>query len=244
VRRQRLPYAAWQRVTSPLAACAPLSVRDRQRLRQLAGAFLAEKRLSGAHGLVVDADMRLTIAALACLPILHLGLHWYRHFREVIIYADTFVVDREDIDEAGVVHPARVEMAGEAWEQGPVILSWGDIVRDAERYGLDEGIALHEFTHKLDMLGGAANGRPPLHSAMDAAAWSEAFGSAYADLCERVDRGADAPIDPYASESPAEFFSVSCELFFLDPYTLRHVYPDVYAQLAAFFRRDPLPTPA
>ena len=45
-------------------------------------------------------------------------------------------------------------------------------------------------------------------------------------------------IDPYAAESPAEFFAVMSEAFFEIPFTLRQEYPEVYRQLAAFYRQD------
>ena len=53
------------------------------------------------------------------------------------------------------------------------------------------------------------------------------------------DRGEDTAIDPYAAESPAEFFAVLSEVFFADPLLLRDEYPQVYAQFARFYRQDP-----
>jgi len=101
-------------------------------------------------------------------------------------------------------------------------------------------VVVHEFAHKLDMLNGGANGYPPLHRGMDRRSWSEAFGAAYRDLCARVDAGEDTVIDPYASESPGEFFAVLSEAFFELPDVVEAEYPRVYAQLAQFYRQDPL----
>ena len=101
-------------------------------------------------------------------------------------------------------------------------------------------MVLHEFAHKLDMLNGDANGYPPLHRGMDAAAWAHDFGSAYDDFCRRVDAGEDTLIDPYASYDPAEFFAVSTEIFFETPHLLDSQYPAVYRQLRQFYRQHPL----
>ena len=100
-------------------------------------------------------------------------------------------------------------------------------------------LVIHEFAHKLDMLNGDANGCPPLHAGMSVARWRAALTAAYDDFCARQDREEETEIDPYAAESPAEFFAVASEVFFADPLLLKDDYPDVYAQFAAFYRQDP-----
>ncbi|MBI3775935.1 MAG: zinc-dependent peptidase, partial [Gammaproteobacteria bacterium] len=97
-----------------------------------------------------------------------------------------------------------------------------------------------EFAHKLDMLDGAANGAPPMHSNMQLAQWSQVFTEAYADFCKRVERDEATEIDPYASESPAEFFAVCSEAFFEIPLTVQQRYPQVYEQLALYYRQNPI----
>lgn len=239
LRGARIPFRFWQHALSELRACNHLDAPQRRRLRALCGRFLAQTRFSGARGYPVDDRMRLIIAILGCLPALELGLSALRGVREVVVYGGTFVVDRETEDEAGVVHEERTPMAGEAWEQGPVILSWGDIVAARATHGLDEGLVLHEFVHKLDMLSGDANGQPPLHREMDRRAWQRDFQAAFDDLNAALDRGEETALDPYGAESPAEFFSVCGEAFFLAPDLLKSHYPAIYEQLAAFFRQRP-----
>jgi Mlc titration factor MtfA (ptsG expression regulator) len=87
---------------------------------------------------------------------------------------------------------------------------------------------------------------------MSARRWKEAFSAAYEDFCARVDaadrrpgsRGQAAldalPLDPYASESPGEFFAVGSEAFFETPELLAPAYPAVYEQLRLFYKQDPL----
>ncbi len=237
--RTRIRYGTWHAACRRLPALACLDRARRVRLRVLAGLFLAEKTIAGAGGLTVDEHMGTVIAAQACLPVLELGLEAYRGWRTVIVYPDTFLVDRQEYDEAGVLHESRQELAGESWEQGPVILSWGDIAWAGPDGDLDGAIILHEFAHKLDMLSGGPNGMPPLHRDMDPAAWTEAFSAAYAALCDAVDAGQETAIDPYAAESPGEFFAVLSEEFFEAPGRLRAAFPDVYRQLSGFYRQDP-----
>lgn len=233
-----IPDALWDATVAAIPAVAYLDAGAHRRLRDLTLLFLHEKALEPARGLVLDDAMRVRIALLACQPILELDLDSYAAFASVIVYPDAFLVrDREHIDEDGVVHRGDEVLTGEAWEQGPVILSWPDV--QASGRGEGYNVVAHEFAHKLDMLNGEANGLPPLHPGMQVEAWEAAFDSAYADLAERLERGEDLWIDPYAVQDPAEFFAVMAELFFDLPAHLKAEYPQVYRQLAAFFRQDP-----
>ena len=175
---------------------------------------------------------------MACLPILELGFDAYARFRSVVVHPDEFVVrDRVYEDEDGVVHTGDDVLSGEAWEQGPVILAWSEI----EESGRGEGfnVVVHEFVHKLDMLGGEADGVPPLHGDMRVPEWVAAFDAAYEDLCDQLERGEEPWLDPYAAEDPAEFFAVCAEMFFDVPQRFRAEYPDVYDQLKRYFKQDP-----
>ncbi len=208
------------------------------RLRELAARLLADKAFNGAAGAEVDAGMATAIAAFAALPVLNLGYGWYEGWSEIVVYPGEFLFDGEQMDEAGVVHHVRHARSGESWEGGPMVLSWQDV----EHSGLGEGynVVIHEFAHKLDMKNGAANGRPPLHTGMSPEDWARDFQTAYDDFCRRVDNGEETVIDPYAAESPAEFFAVLSEYFFEAPDVLHRDYPAVYGQLRQFYLQDPL----
>jgi Mlc titration factor MtfA (ptsG expression regulator) len=198
--------------------------------------FLHDKQIQGAAGLELDDVIRLGVAIHACILILNLPYDWYDGWVEVIVYPDEFMPEVEWEDEYGIVHSGREVRAGEAWLQGPVVLSWAD-VGDYEGRGLNA--ALHEFAHKLDMLNGDTDGFPPLHADMDRARWTKTFRAAFDDLSRQIDEGRETAIDPYAMESPGEFFAVLTEVFFERPEIVRDHYPEVYEQLAAFYRQDP-----
>ena len=227
--RHRIDDALWQ------AATAPLKFLPRApKLRELALLFLAEKEFTGAHQLPVTDVMRVSIAAQACTPILELGLDWYRGWRGIVVYAGDFRVRRQEVDEDGVVHEWEDDLAGEAMPGGPVVLSW-----DAAAHDPAINVVIHEFAHKLDMLNGEADGVPPLHAGMDRGAWRAAFADAFDGFCDAVDRGRDTWLDPYAAEHPSEFFAVISEAFFREPHETKRRYPDVYEQLALFYRQNP-----
>ena len=236
--RHAIPDAIWREVIASVPSLAALSREERARLRDLSLLFLHEKAFVGVQGLELTDAMRVRIAALACRLVLELGLDLYSGFRTVIVYPGEFLVrDREHIDDAGVVHVGDEVLSGEAWETGPVVLSWSDVEQSGQGDGYD--VVAHEFAHKLDGLDGATNGMPPLDRSMDPRAWADAFSRAYDELCELVDDGVETWLDPYASESPAECFAVCVEMFFDVPDGFRREYPELYGQLSAYFRQSP-----
>lgn len=237
LRRNPLDPALWDGVWTRFGFVHRLTPQERDRLRDLAVLFLHEKQMSAAGGLELTDEMRLGIAIQACILVLNLGLDSYRGWVEIIVYPDEFVPRHEFRNEHGLIETDHTSYAGQAWLQGPVILSWADV--EYAWVGDGANVVIHEFAHKLDMLNGDANGFPPLHSGMSREAWSEAFSEAYEDLHQRVGRGQHTEIDPYAAESPAEFFAVLSEAFFETPELVKETCRKVYDQLSLFYRQDP-----
>ena len=245
--------ALWREATASWLFMRGVSAAESERLRAICGAFLATKHFSGTHDLEISDLMLVEIAAQASILVLELGIEWYDGWSEVIVYPSQFAPEREEMDEAGVVHLTQHAMSGEAWLGGPVILSYEDVAMTADEELRVAGynVVIHEFAHKLDMRNGDANGFPPLHAGMKAVEWKEAFATAYTDFSARVDTAErlperrmqaalDAlPMDPYAAESAGEFFAVASEAFFVTPELLAPAYPEVYEKLRLFYKQDP-----
>jgi Mlc titration factor MtfA (ptsG expression regulator) len=229
LQKHRIDDALWRRATARLQF-----LPQTPKLRELALLLLAEKEFAGTHGLEVTDEMRVAIAAQACLPILELGLDWYSGWSGIVVYPGDFRVRRSQTDEHGVVHEWDDVLAGEAMPGGPVVLSW-----DAAAHDPAINVVIHEFAHKLDMLNGEADGVPPLHVGMDRRAWIAAFKQAYDGFGDALERGRDTWLDPYAAEHPSEFFAVVSEAFFREAPETKRRYPDVYEQLRLFYRQDP-----
>jgi hypothetical protein len=217
-----------------------LSLEERERLLQLAQQLLEGKTFTPAAGAEPSGADIAAIASQAALPILNLGAAWYDGWREVVLYPAQFVHEMDEVDEAGVVHHVRHVRSGEAWEGGPLILSLDDLAWSGKAEGYN--VVIHEFAHKLDMKNGAVDGLPPLHGDMSPADWAAAFTPAYADFRHRAETQPEETleIDPYAAESPAEFFAVISEYFFEWPEVVMATYPAVYEQLRRFYRQHPL----
>jgi hypothetical protein len=233
-----IPDRTWSSALASYPHAQTLPAPDRERLRELARLFLASKRFTGAHGLEVSEAMRVRVALHACVPILNLGLDYYSGWAGIIIYPGNFRVRHEYLDDSGVMHETLQDLCGESLSQGPMVLSW-EALRQEPDYP-DQDLVIHECAHKLDILNGTADGFPPLHADMSPKAWTRAWGAAYDDFCRQIDAGTETRLDPYAATNPAEFFAVLSESFFAVSQVVQEDVPAVYAQLAAFYRQDPL----
>ena len=235
--RHVIPAPAWLAAIKGLPLLVGLDAEALERLRGLASLFLHEKSLEPVQGLALTEAMRIHLAAQAVLPILNLGIDWYDGWKSIVLYPGEFATRQEWTDEYGLVHTRREIRIGEAWQRGPVVLSWADVAASGGCEGYNA--VIHELAHKLDYSSGSVNGCPALHDGMRVRDWRAAFEPAYENLRKRIDRGEDTALDPYATEAPEEFFAVMSEHFFETPGLLKREYPAVYEQLKLFYRQDP-----
>jgi Mlc titration factor MtfA (ptsG expression regulator) len=233
-----LPDALWLDTLLHYPFLARRLVAEHLRLRQLVTQFLKQKQFSGAHGLAVTDEMAVAIAAQACLPMLHLGLRWYDDFEGIVVHPGAMLARREVTDSIGVVHRYSEVLLGEAMERGPVTLSWQDVAEAGASAHDGYNVVIHEFIHKIDMRSGVPDGCPPLPSRAAHAAWHAVMQPAYDAFCEQVamaQRFSGQPpwLDAYGATSPAEFFAVACEAYFVN----RPRFTQDFAALTALFDR-------
>jgi Mlc titration factor MtfA (ptsG expression regulator) len=234
-----IPDELWREALEALPFLAIYTESELARLRERVVLFLNDKSIVAASGFEVTPLMRAMIAIQACVLVLNLDHRFYDGWENIIVYPDEFVTNLEYEDEAGVVHRRAEPLAGEAMPGGPVVLSWPDVEASADWSATGMNLVIHEFAHKIDMRNGEANGFPPLPPEMPRRGWQRTMAEAYAEFRARVENGEDTAIDPYAAESPAEFFAVLSEVFFADPTLLRAEYPKVYQLFTQFYRQDP-----
>jgi Mlc titration factor MtfA (ptsG expression regulator) len=230
--------ATWQQASDALPWARGLTQAQRLTLRDLAARFLHQKTITPLGELVLDDIARTQLAALCCLPLLEFGPGGLRGWSQLIVYPEAFRVQRSHVDAAGVLHEWEDELAGEAWDSGPLILSWADVQADLADPASGFCVAVHEMAHKLDALNGQADGSPPLPGAWQRA-WTRDFQRHYDALCARVDAGKRTRIDDYAAESPEEFFAVVSEYHFSAPQVLREAMPEVAEHLARLYGAPP-----
>lgn len=246
-RRRKLlaaPFpAAWEaQLRRNVAHYHWLEPEEQRRLRDLVRIFVAEKRWEGCGGLELTDEMRVTIAAHACLLVLALPNQLYRSVRSILVYPSTVLLPPRRIGSFEVpLAPVEgpLPILGEAQHRGPVVLVW-DAVQHAGRHPESgHNVVYHEFAHQLDMLDGRADGTPPLHGRAEVERWARVCSREYLALREQAARGVHGLLDPYGATTEAEFFAVATELFFDQPLELRRHHPELYVVLRAFYRQDP-----
>lgn len=229
----------WQSVLSQLPLLERLNNEELNRLRDLAVLFIHGKKFVGVQGQVLTGNMALLIALQACLPILNLGIKWYRGWQTILVYPAAFKAKSTEVDPVtGVAREVNHALAGQAWQRGGVILSWNDTVNAGVIDG--HNLVIHEFVHKLDMLNGRADGFPPLRHGMSVADWTKSFTESFTDFTKKVAKGSNTTLDRYGATSPAEFIAVVSEVFFETPKVLKKAYPDVYDNLVLFYGQNPM----
>lgn len=211
---------------------------DQRELERLILAFLDEKHFEGAGGFEMTDEVRITVAAQACILLLHRDTDIYPDLDTVVVYPSTYVA-RETRHEGPVVIEGDIARLGESWTRGVVVLAWDAVRRGTTNVGDGHNVVLHEFAHQLDQEDGTMDGAPDLGTRARYATWARVLGEEYAELVERVHAGRRADIDDYGATSPPEFFAVVTEMFFENPARLRARHPELYDTLADFYQQDP-----
>lgn len=232
---------AWRRILKqrmPYFRALPTDLQ--LQLKKHIQVFIAEKDFIGCDGLTVTDEMRVTIAAQACLLLLNRSDYYYPKLQQILLYPTAFIVYGQSPDAAGVMHEQRRVLSGESWGQGKVILSWADTLDGAANPGDGRNVVIHEFAHQLDQEKGLATGAPLLERSCDYQQWSGVMAAEFSALQQQAATGEHSLFDYYGATNPAEFFAVISEVFFEQPQQLARLHPALYQQLSQFYRMNPL----
>lgn len=212
---------------------------EQQQLQFLIKLFLADKKFYGCAGQEIDDDIRVTVAAQACLLILNQGRTPYPDLESILIYPSTFVATREVANELGLVSTNHIAMLGESWSQGKVVLAWDNVQKGVINLQDGHNVVLHEFAHQLDHESGSTNGAPVLHTRGAYKSWAHIFSEEFEELQKDAVRGKQSLMDHYGATNPAEFFAVATETFFERPKEMAAYHQELYQQLKDYYKLDP-----
>jgi Mlc titration factor MtfA (ptsG expression regulator) len=216
-----------------------LSQEERARLRDDLRIFIAEKRWEGCGGLRMSDEIKVTVAAQACLMILGRTLDSFDRVQTILVYPRPYRAPEQKPVGASASLESTTVLLGEAHYRGPVILSWREVLRDGRYPGHGKNLVFHELAHQLDMLNGAADGTPHLDAPEQYRRWQEVMGAEYRLLIKETEQGRKTILDPYGTTNPAEMFAVATECFFDRPLPLLDRHPQLYEVLREYYRQDP-----
>ena len=219
-----------------------LNNEEKKRLHDLIQIFIAEKHWLGCNNLELTDEIRVMIAAHACLMILALPNDYFRNVNSIYVYPTTIISPESPIGIFEVpTSPVKGPMPilGEAHHSGPVILVWDAVKRETRHPEHGHNVVYHEFAHKLDMLDDSADGTPPLTTPEEYQRWIEVCSKEYLEVCDKVEHGQPIFFDSYAATNESEFFAVVTEHFFCEPENMKHHHRKLYQVLQGFYRQDP-----
>ncbi len=211
----------------------------REQLQKLVLQFLHEKTFTGVTGLEITDEIRVTIAAEACMLILNRGSDVYPGLRYIIVYPTAFIARHNHVNEAGVVDLSAHNLLGESWHNGKVILAWDSVLQGARNFSDGENVALHEFAHQLDNENGSADGAPLLVGASSYRSWARVLSGEFAELQDDTRHCRQSLMNHYGATNPAEFFAVATETFFEKPEQMAGHHAELFAVLKEYYRVDP-----
>src|SRR6267378_3698633 len=218
-----------------------LTAGDRAELLGHIQVFLAEKRFEGCGGFEITDEVRVTIAAQACLLLLHRDTDYFPGLLTILVYPLTYMVQEDHQIGEHVWREGTASRLGETGRRmGSLVLSWGAVKHGAADPSDGKNVVLHEFAHQLDFENDAADGVPVLGTREQQLAWTEVMRSEFASLRAADESGVPSLLDTYGATDPVEFFAVSVEAFFEQPHALRAHHPKLYAELRNYFHQDPV----
>ncbi|AZG72585.1 M90 family metallopeptidase [Shewanella livingstonensis] len=202
--------------------------------------FIDEKQFVGCDGFEINDEVKVTIAAQACLLLLNRKTNYYPKLTQILVYPSAFIVKQNRTDIAGVQSSQRNVLLGESWEYGKVVLSWNSTVEGAADPFDGSNVVIHEFAHQLDQEDGSANGAPPLRDITSYRSWSDILGQEFKQLQHCAQHHIPSLFNYYGATNPAEFFAVISETFFERPTEFYQQHQQLYKELSQFYQLDPI----
>jgi len=239
IQKQAFPAPWQQTLIERLPFVTKIPTAEQEQLKFLIKAFLADKKFYGCAGQKIDDDIRVTVAAQACLLIMNQGRTPYPDLDSILIYPSTFVATREVANELGLVSTNHIAMLGESWSQGKVVLAWDNVQKGVMNLQDGHNVVLHEFAHQLDHESGSTNGAPVLNTRGAYRSWAHIFSEEFEELQKDAVRGRHSLMDHYGATNPAEFFAVATETFFEQPKQMVVYHHELYQQLKDYYKLDP-----
>jgi Mlc titration factor MtfA (ptsG expression regulator) len=240
-RARRRPFSAeWEAITAEnVPYFRHLSEAERAEMRGHIQVFLDEKRFEGCGGLYITDEIRVTVAAQACLLLLGRDTDYYPSLKTILVYPHPFTVKTHHKLAGGAIEDSVEARRGESWSRGAVVLSWDEVRRGAADIHDGINLVLHEFAHQLDDESVHGDGAPALPRRSMYVAWARVLGGEYQHLIEDIASHRESVLRAYGATNPAEFFAVATEAFFEKPAALRARHTELYEQLMAFYTQDP-----
>ena len=198
-----------------------LSTAQHNRWLDCIKVIAAEKNWEGCDGLEMTDEVQFTIAAHASQLLIGTEDYYFDGIKSILVFPQAFTREWRN----GLLVGQRT-LSGEAWQGGPIVLSWADVMRNAKQRG--HNVVIHEFAHHLDGLDGEMAGSLTFPVTQDSQRWQRVSRNEYERLCDASRHGAYSLLDYYGATNRAEFFAVATEAFFELPREMSREHTELF----------------
>lgn len=212
-----------------------LSTTEQEKLKAITKVIVDEKHWEAHGGLELTDEIRVTIAGTAALLLLGVEDFYFEHVNTIIVFPDP--VRRQS--QGGLIVGGESRHAGEAWQNGQVVLSWQDVLSDSRNPDDGRNLVIHEFAHCLDGLDGEMGGSLSFGDSATTRRWNQVSESEFEALVRAAERRQKTLLDYYGATNQAEFFAVASETFFEKPRQLKEEHAELFELLVKYYRLDP-----
>ena len=212
-----------------------LSVAEKDKLKASIRIIVSEKHWEAHGGLELSDEIKVTIAGTASLLLLGVEDFYFEHVNTIIVFPDP--VRRQS--HGGLIVGKESRHAGEAWQNGQVVLSWQDVLSDSRNPFDGRNLVVHEFAHCLDGLDGEMGGSLAFSDSATTRRWQQVCSSEFEALARAAQRRQKTLLNHYGATNQAEFFAVASETFFEKPRQLKDEHSELFGLLVKYYQLDP-----
>ena len=198
--------------------------------------IVEEKHWEGLDGLSISDEIKVTVAGQASVMLLGTEGYFFDGVKSFLIFPRAFRRKTRN----GWVVDEDSHNAGEAWQGGPIVLSWHDVMAGSRYPDDGQNLVIHELAHHLDGIDGEMGGGLTFSDRATNQKWERISNREFAALQTAAHYGQPTLLDHYGATNEAEFFAVASETFFELPIQFRRLHPELFEMLKRYYRIDPI----
>ncbi len=174
-------------------------------------------------GIEKKEEMPILISAVSAQLTLGLDKFTLNYFRDVFVLQHDYHYGYYSLPFMG-----HVDSTG-------IYLSWDNFLKGIHRADENSNVGLHEMAHALAYVNFIVKSEEDKHFKKEFKNFSKVARPIFQDM----QRGKKTLLGEYAASNYHEFWAVSVEMFFENPFRFKYELPDLYEAMVKLLKQDP-----
>jgi hypothetical protein len=200
-----------------------LTTQDKREFEKRLKYFIHNKEFIAKDLPEVTEEMRVMVGASAVQLTFGYAPIKFPHFSKIVLFPGKFYSKG-----------SKKLRKGEVNNNGLIVLSWIDFIRDYKIYNDGINLGLHEMAHALKV----EDSKNHEYALLDEAKLAQ-FYEVSKEEYFKLRKGKKSFIRSYAGKNQEEFFAVAIEQFFEQPKQFKEKLPQIYHSLTQLLNQDP-----